>query len=57
MDVVWVKGQRLGLHRVRHLAIQHPDAPDLGVEGDADNTESIVWGGGHLTRASCAVTV
>ena len=57
MDVVRVEGQRLSLYRVRHLAVQHPDAAYLGVECDAHDAERVVWGGGHLTRTPGAVTV
>ena len=57
MDMVRIEGQRLGLHRVRHLAVQHPDAPNLSVEGDAHDAERVVGSGGHLARAPGAVSV
>ena len=57
MNVVRIEGQRLGLHRVRDLAVQHPDAADLSIVSNADNTERVVRRGRHLTSTPGPVSV
>merc|ERR550539_1752925 len=57
VNVVRIEGQRLGLHRVRDLAVQHADAADLSIVGNADNTERVVGRGRHLPSTPGPVSV
>lgn len=57
VNVVGSDAQRLGLHHIGHIAVQHPDASYLCIICDAHDAVGVVGRGSDFTRTASAMFV